>query len=121
MITAGSAFEKTQMVPPVLVYPKRGGYTVKFTTTCLWLVPANNPALPTQLTHSQGDLNRLSPVELGYAAAYQAYVKVMDDPSVSRNIEYERETLIGLAVSEGMFFESFSPRNRADSTHQLHA
>jgi len=49
---------------------------------------------------SLGELSRLSPAELGHAAAYQAYVKVMDDPPVPRNIEYEREVLIGLAVSE---------------------
>lgn len=62
-----------------------------------------------RLIYLKGGLDGLSSLELGHAAAYHAYCTLSEDPPLRNGTEYERETLIGLAVAEGTFQCFFPP------------
>ena len=58
------------------------------------------------LTNSQMELNRLSPAELGHAAAYEAFRYLLHNEPLYQPLEdeeeREREVLLSLAVAEGI-------------------
>jgi len=64
----------------------------------------------------QGELNMMSPTEIGHAAAYEAYRTWIHNSSMyeplSGDNERQREGLIGLAVAEATRLLQFSGRSR---------
>ncbi len=53
----------------------------------------------------QGEINRMSPVEIGQAAAYEAYKTWLRDSAIYEIVgerERQREGLVGIAVAEGL-------------------
>jgi hypothetical protein len=53
----------------------------------------------------QGEINHMSPAEIGHAAAYEAYRTWLRDSAMYEIVgerERQREGLVGIAVAEGL-------------------
>lgn len=73
----------------------------------------------------QGEINRMSPVEIGYAAAYEAYNTWLQDSAmyeiVGEDRERQREGLVGVAVAEGLTHPANSATSSSSCSDSLTA